>query len=148
MKRMKSAWGIFITSAMTHFIFPLSIESLCNMACVAGRISGRCCSFKKVPWAEQFSQLHIAQCKGLPTAESGTLLAARKLPGALWWWRACSQARENFARGIRHPGIWTLSFAEVQRSHGARECGRKLFGKRRWRIFQFSRRHSLCAAEI
>ena len=87
MKRMKSAWGIFITSAMTYFIFPLSIESLRNMACVAGGICGRYCSFKKVPWAEQFSQLHIAQCKGLPIAESGTLLPARKLSGALWRWR-------------------------------------------------------------
>ena len=34
---------------MTYFIFPLSIESLCNMACVAGGICGRYCSLRKCP---------------------------------------------------------------------------------------------------
>ena len=50
------------------------------MACVAGGISGHCCSFKKVPWAEQFSQLHIAQCKGLPIAQSGTFCLRGSCP--------------------------------------------------------------------
>ena len=65
---------------MTYFIFSLSVESLCNMACVADGISGHCWSFKKVPWAEQFSQLHIAQCKGLPIAQSGTFCLRGSCP--------------------------------------------------------------------